>query len=317
MGGVSAVTDAITPEDLAVWRGLQRVQLTIMRRLENALLAAHDLPLASFDVLQQLAEAPQHRLRMNDLAVGVLLSRSGLTRLVDRLERDGLVARNACANDARGLFAVLTPAGGKRLADATPTYHRCIREHFLDRIGAVELRQIAATASKLAGLSLRAAVQHAPLGERGGEAGRQRERCELRRPNPAGIGCVVTGGELTAGDGRGVVIDVEDRSVRPGPRHRADQLSRCDRQSRLLTDLAGHRLLVRLARFNPPTGQRPQPGAGRMAASDQQEPASGVLDHRADARNSSTRHAASIAGPGKTPPSPPPDRHHCQRPARQ
>jgi DNA-binding MarR family transcriptional regulator len=127
------------------------MQVMIMRRLENALLDAHDLPLASFDVLQQLAQAPQHRLRMNDLAVGVLLSRSGLTRLVDRLEREGLVVRNVCPNDARGLFAVLTPGGRKRLADAAPTYHRCIRECFLDRVGTGELRQIALTAAKVAG----------------------------------------------------------------------------------------------------------------------------------------------------------------------
>jgi DNA-binding MarR family transcriptional regulator len=127
------------------------MQLMIMRRLESALLAAHNLPLASFDVLQQLAQAPQQRLRMNDLAVGVLLSRSGLTRLVDRLEREGLVIRHACPSDARGLFAVLTPAGHKRLADAVPTYHRCIREHFLDRIGTSELRQIALTAAKFGG----------------------------------------------------------------------------------------------------------------------------------------------------------------------
>lgn len=127
------------------------MQVTIMRRLENALLAAHDLPLASFDVLQQLAQAPEHKLRMNDLAVGVLLSRSGLTRLVDRLEREGLVVRNACSSDARGLFAVLTPVGRKRLADAAPTYHRCVREYFLDRIGASELRQIALAAAKVAG----------------------------------------------------------------------------------------------------------------------------------------------------------------------
>ena len=126
------------------------MQVTIMRRLENALLAAHDLPLASFDVLQQLAQAPEHRLRMNDLAVGVLLSRSGLTRLVDRLEREGLVVRNACPSDARGLFAVLTPAGRKRLTDAAPTYSRCIRECFLDRLGTSELRQIALTAAKVA-----------------------------------------------------------------------------------------------------------------------------------------------------------------------
>lgn len=131
-----------------MWRSLQRMQATIMRQLENDLLAAHDLPLASFDVLQQLEQAPQYRLRMNDLAVGVLLSRSGLTRLVDRLEREGLVVRNVCPSDARGLFAVLTSAGRKRLADAAPTYHRCLRDYFLDRVGAGELRQIALMAAK-------------------------------------------------------------------------------------------------------------------------------------------------------------------------
>jgi DNA-binding MarR family transcriptional regulator len=147
---VSVITDAVAPEDLAVWRSLQRMHVTIMRRLENALLSAHDLPLASFDVLQQLAQAPHQRLRMNDLAVGVLLSRSGLTRLVDRLEREGLVTRNACPSDARGLFAVLTPVGRRRLADAVPTYNRCIRECFLNHIGVGELRQISLTAAKFA-----------------------------------------------------------------------------------------------------------------------------------------------------------------------
>jgi DNA-binding MarR family transcriptional regulator len=148
---VNVLGDVISPEELAVWRGLQRAQVTIMRRIEGELLDRHDLPLASFEVLEQLANAPRHRLRMNDLADRVLLSRSGLTRLVDRLEREGLVERHACASDARGLFAVLTAAGQRRLAGATPTYHRCIRECFLDRIGADELRQVAATASRLAG----------------------------------------------------------------------------------------------------------------------------------------------------------------------
>ncbi len=148
---MNVLGDVISPEELAVWRGLQRAQVTIMRRIEGELLDRHDLPLASFEVLEQLANAPRHRLRMNDLADRVLLSRSGLTRLVDRLEREGLVERHACASDARGLFAVLTAAGQRRLAGATPTYHRCIRECFLDRIGADELRQVAATASRLAG----------------------------------------------------------------------------------------------------------------------------------------------------------------------
>jgi DNA-binding MarR family transcriptional regulator len=147
---VNVLADVISPEELAIWRSLQRAQVTIMRKIEAELLERHDLPLASFDVLQQLAQTPRQRLRMNDLADQVLLSRSGLTRLVDRLEREGLVERHACPSDARGLFAVLTGSGRRRLEGATPTYHECIRECFLDRIGADELRQVAATASKLA-----------------------------------------------------------------------------------------------------------------------------------------------------------------------
>ena len=147
---MNVLADVISPEELAIWRSLQRAQVTIMRKIEAELLERHDLPLASFDVLQQLAQTPRQRLRMNDLADQVLLSRSGLTRLVDRLEREGLVERHACPSDARGLFAVLTGSGRRRLEGATPTYHECIRECFLDRIGADELRQVAATASKLA-----------------------------------------------------------------------------------------------------------------------------------------------------------------------
>ena len=87
----------------------------LVRRLEADLLAEHQLPLASYDVLVQLVEAPDRRLRMTELAQRVLISRSGLTRLVDRLEREGLVRREACDDDARGLFAVLTEAGFQRL----------------------------------------------------------------------------------------------------------------------------------------------------------------------------------------------------------
>jgi DNA-binding MarR family transcriptional regulator len=151
IGVVSVIAEVISAEELAVWRSLQRAQVTIMRRIEAELIERHDLPLGSFDVLQQLALAPLRQLRMNDLANRVLLSRSGLTRLVDRLEREGLVERRACPSDARGLFAVLTDAGHARLVGATPTYHRCIRECFLDRLGPGELHQVGATASKLVG----------------------------------------------------------------------------------------------------------------------------------------------------------------------
>ncbi|MBB2913515.1 DNA-binding MarR family transcriptional regulator [Streptosporangium becharense] len=141
--------ESVDAERLAVWRMLQRAQVRITRVLETELLLRHDLTLASYDVLSQLSEAPGRRLRMNDLADRVLLSRSGLTRLVDRLQRDGLVGREACVSDARGLFAVLSDAGAGRLAEATPTYLRGIRAQFLDVLDADELRQCAAMLDKL------------------------------------------------------------------------------------------------------------------------------------------------------------------------
>ncbi|MER5998896.1 MarR family transcriptional regulator [Nonomuraea angiospora] len=141
--------EGLTAEELAVWRMMQRAQVRITRHLEAELLVAHDLPLASYEVLVQLAEAPERRLRMNDLAGRVLLSRSGLTRLIDRLQRDGLVSREACADDARGLFAVLTDAGAERLAEATPTYLRGIRTQFLDLLGAEEITRVRTMVAKL------------------------------------------------------------------------------------------------------------------------------------------------------------------------
>ncbi|HEX4815339.1 MAG TPA: MarR family transcriptional regulator [Nonomuraea sp.] len=142
--------EGLTVEELAVWRMLQRAQVRITRHLEAELLVAHELPLASYDVLMQLAEAPERRLRMNDLADRVLLSRSGLTRLIDRLQRDGLVSREACADDARGLYAVLTDAGAARLAAATPTYLRGIRTQFLDLLDGADLGRVRAMLAKLA-----------------------------------------------------------------------------------------------------------------------------------------------------------------------
>ena len=146
---MTSMTAEITPQRILVWRMLQRAQVRVTRSLEAELLSAHDLAPAAYEVLLQLSEAPGWRLRMNDLAERVLLSRSGLTRLIDRLQRDGLVSREACASDARGLFAVLTRTGERRLTEATPTYLRAIRERFLDLLDDEELRQCAGILTKL------------------------------------------------------------------------------------------------------------------------------------------------------------------------
>ncbi|MCP2336523.1 MarR family winged helix-turn-helix transcriptional regulator [Actinomadura rupiterrae] len=139
----------VTAAELTVWRTMLRAQVKISRRLQADLLADHDLALGSYDVLMHLGEAPDGRLRMNDLADRVLLSRSGLTRLVDRLQRDGLVCRQSCSSDARGLFAALTPSGRARLAEATPTYQRGVREYVLSRLDENDLRVFGAILNRL------------------------------------------------------------------------------------------------------------------------------------------------------------------------
>ncbi len=139
---------ALSAAEMAAWRAFLRAHATVIRRLEAELVAEHDLPLASYDVLVQLSEAPDRRLRMTELADRVLLSRSGLTRLVDRLVRDGLVQRQACPEDARGMLAVLTPAGLERLERAWPTHLRGVAAH-LERLSPEEVETLAALLVKL------------------------------------------------------------------------------------------------------------------------------------------------------------------------
>jgi DNA-binding MarR family transcriptional regulator len=118
------------PERLAVWRLFLEAHAAVTDRLGRELEAECHLPLTWYDVLLQLAGAPGRRLRMRDLADAVLLSRSGLTRLVDRMETAGLVVREATAADRRGADAVLTEAGRAALRRAAPVHLRGVQEHF-------------------------------------------------------------------------------------------------------------------------------------------------------------------------------------------
>ncbi|MDE3070567.1 MAG: MarR family transcriptional regulator, partial [Acidobacteriota bacterium] len=97
------------------------------------------LPLRAYEVLHYLEEMPGGRMRMSDLADQAQLSRSGLTRLVDRLERDGLLVRCSCEHDARGAYACLTEVGGGRLREARDTHRAVVREQFLSRFSEREL----------------------------------------------------------------------------------------------------------------------------------------------------------------------------------
>jgi DNA-binding MarR family transcriptional regulator len=137
----SAPIRELTQEELGAWRGLLRVHSALVKALDAELLAEHDLPLTSYEVLINLQAAPDRRRRMAELADGVLLSRSGMTRLVDRLERDGLLERDACVSDGRGTFAVLTDKGEELLQRARRTHLDGVRERFLRHFSPDELEQ--------------------------------------------------------------------------------------------------------------------------------------------------------------------------------
>jgi DNA-binding MarR family transcriptional regulator len=136
-------------EELAAWRGLLRVHAGLTKALDAELVREHELPLSSYEVLLFLAEAPLGRLRMSELADGVLLSRSGLTRLVDRMEHDGLLIRRRCEEDQRGYFAEITPKGRELFDRARGTHLDGVRERFLDRLSAGEQRTLAALWEKV------------------------------------------------------------------------------------------------------------------------------------------------------------------------
>jgi DNA-binding MarR family transcriptional regulator len=123
-------------ERLAAWRALVGTHARVSAALERELVAEHGLPLIEYEVMVQLLDAPDRRLRMTDLSERVLLSRSGLTRLVDRMERDGRVLREVCAEDGRGTYAVLTDEGTRRLRAAAGTYFRGLRHHLVDPLPA-------------------------------------------------------------------------------------------------------------------------------------------------------------------------------------
>ena len=139
----AATGGELTLAELGAWRGFLRVHAALAKQLDAELSAEHDLPLSSYEVLITLQTAPGRRCRMAELADRVLLSRSGTTRLVDRLEKEGLLERDTCSSDGRGTFAVLTEAGEELLARARPTHLEGVRRRFLRHFTPEELGALA------------------------------------------------------------------------------------------------------------------------------------------------------------------------------
>jgi DNA-binding MarR family transcriptional regulator len=134
----------LSERELAAWRGMLETHSRLVAELDGELERAHGLPLSSYEVLMYLGDADGGRLRMGELADRLLLSRSGITRLVDRLERQGLIARERCSDDGRGYFALLTDSGRELLAATRPDHLAGVRRHFLDRLEPREIDALGA-----------------------------------------------------------------------------------------------------------------------------------------------------------------------------
>jgi DNA-binding MarR family transcriptional regulator len=137
--------------ELDAWRSFLRAHARVTRLLDAELVAECDLSLGSYEVLLHLSEAPARALRMTDLADRIVLSRSGLTRLVDRMEHEGLVRRESCPSDLRGTNAVLTSEGMARLRAAAPVHLRGVREHMVSQLSAKEIAVLADALGRVAG----------------------------------------------------------------------------------------------------------------------------------------------------------------------
>ena len=152
------------------WTGLLRTHAIMVRRMEEMFRTRHNLMYGEFEVLLRLAWTPDHRLRISDLASASLLTSSGMSRLVDRLQRASLVTRESAPEDARGAYAALTPAGHERLSAAAVSDNTLVRETFLSLYTEPELEQMGRFWARFLEREAPSASTHAP-GRQGGRDG--------------------------------------------------------------------------------------------------------------------------------------------------
>jgi DNA-binding MarR family transcriptional regulator len=130
----SPVGAPFAEHELGAWRGMLQVHARVTQQLDAQMHAGHGLSVSAYEVLMFLGDAPEHRMRMSDIARRVLLSRSGCTRLVDRLVDLGYVTRCAATTDGRGLYAELTDAGLEKTNAARATHREGVRRFFLEHL---------------------------------------------------------------------------------------------------------------------------------------------------------------------------------------
>ena len=138
-----ATATILNDTESRAWVGLLHAYSTLVKQLDAELIAAHGISLSAFEVLWRVAATDHGRLRMTELAELVLLSPSGLSRLVDRLETEKMIERVACAEDGRAINATITELGRSRLAEAQGTHFEGIRRQFLSNFSEAEVAQLA------------------------------------------------------------------------------------------------------------------------------------------------------------------------------
>jgi DNA-binding MarR family transcriptional regulator len=145
----STETKWLTDPEQKAWRSLINATTGLLATLDNELQAAHGLSLGDYEVLVRLSEAPDQSLRMTELAMGVSLSPSGITRRIDNLVKNGLVERKQCPSDRRGSNAVLTDAGMARLREVAPTHVEGVRRLFVDRLTEQQIAELTAALAQI------------------------------------------------------------------------------------------------------------------------------------------------------------------------
>ncbi|MGH2614047.1 MAG: MarR family winged helix-turn-helix transcriptional regulator [Thermomicrobiales bacterium] len=143
IGAAESPLDGLSGEEFALWAGFLQTHAALARELDADLRAAHRLPLTDFEILLWLSQGSCERMRMAALADTVLLSPSGLSRAVERLQNRGLVRREPCTEDRRGAYATLTETGAALMRSAGATHAAGIRRRFLDRLNSEERRSLA------------------------------------------------------------------------------------------------------------------------------------------------------------------------------
>jgi DNA-binding MarR family transcriptional regulator len=143
------VTRWLTPDEQRAWRGYRRMRALLDLQLARDLMRDSGLSEADYDVLSTLGETDGHRMRLTELAAGMLWSKSRLSHHIGRMEQRGLVAREPCDDDGRGSMVVLTASGLKAIDAAAPRHVESVRRHFVDRIEPDELAALDALSHRV------------------------------------------------------------------------------------------------------------------------------------------------------------------------